>query len=157
IAAGASERALDLDLERRTGELRTLYAILLLPLLLAAVGAASALSSAPAVIGAAVAAAIAWFLLQRRLRAPDRAVVGHDGLALTTNGQTRFIPYATLADVGSSGDLVVLALEDDTHLYASLLAPGSGPARAMAERRRDWLVARIREQLAAHRAGGEAN
>jgi hypothetical protein len=157
VAAGAAERALDLDLQRRAGARRTAYAVLLLPILLGGVAMAAAFASLEAVIGTSVGTALAWWLLQRRLHRPDRLVVGHDGVAITDETGTRFVPYAGLHQVGAAGDAVELDLADGTSVLARLLTPGRGPAREMAERRRDHLVERIRAQLAAYRAGGDEN
>lgn len=157
VAAGATERALDLGLRRELGAGRALTAALLIPLMFAALAVVERQRSVPAIMAVAAAFGVAWFLVISRFGLPERVLVGHDGLALEGPRGARFVPYARIDAVSPTVDGVALSLNDEPHggrVFLRLLRPRVGRSLDLALRRRDHLLARIRGELAAWRAGG---
>jgi hypothetical protein len=156
VAAGATGRALELALQRDVSAARVIAACLLLPLLVPLLAAASRFQSVPVLMTVGAAFAVAWYIVLTRFGAPERLLVGHDGIALEGDRGTRFISYARVSTVAPSVDGVVLGLDDFSHVSVRLLRPRAGRALDLALKRRNCLAAKIHAELEAFRkAGGE--
>jgi hypothetical protein len=151
IAAGATDRALDLTLHRRATALRVAAAVVAIPLIGAAIGLASLTDSTAVVVATSAAHALAWAWLTARYGTPTRLLVGHDGLALHGGGKTRFIPWTKLAGASISPDGIALELEDQPAIPVRLLAATDHAQSGLARRRRDSLVERIQREIAHQR------
>ncbi len=151
LARGATDRALGLALRRRATAVRVVAAILTMPVLAAAIGAASLTDSAAVVVATAATLTVAWAWLTMRFGAPTWLVVGHDGLAIHGGGKTRFLAWAELDDVSADEDGVVLFPVGQPLIPVRLLAGRERFAAGLARLRRDQLVVRIRDELATRR------
>jgi hypothetical protein len=154
IAAGATERALELSIQRRTTGGRIFAAIAGLPVVGVLLELAATTDSLPAVVGASALLGVIWFLFLTRFGAPRRVVVGHDGIALEGDGRSAFLPYATLTAAYPSLDGVILERPNGATIPVALLPGRAGREGELSRLRRDHLVETIRGELAAWRAGG---
>jgi hypothetical protein len=151
LAAGASDRALDLGLRRRATAARVVVAIVTMPVIAAAIGAASFTRSAAVVVATAATLTLAWAWLTMRFGSPTRLLVGHDGLALHGGGKTRFFAWAGVDDVSTDDDGIVLFPVGEPLIHVRLLAGRERYGAGLARLRRDHLVARIRDELGTRR------
>lgn len=154
LAAGATERALDLGLRRELSGTRAAVAAVLVPAMFVALAVVERLSSVPAIMGVAAAFGVVFFAVVSRFGMPERLLVGRDGLALEGPRRARFVTYARIDEVWPTVDGVVLRLHGGGRVPLRLLRPRVGRSLSLALRRRDHLLARIRGELAAFREGG---
>ncbi len=147
IASGATERALELSIQRRVGFLRMLAGIGLMPALALLLFVASFFDSVVVVVLLALVFGVVWFYFLSRAGMPRLLVVGHDGIALEGGKQTLYFPYAEIERVEPSLDGIELTLDDDTTIPIALFPSEIDWVRDLARRRRDLLLQKIRAAL----------
>lgn len=153
LAAGATERALDLAV-RRASAARIAIAVALTPICAAVIFVLAALESAGGVIGAAAALGVGWTLFVTRFGAPQRILVGHDGVALEGVRGQSFLPYRRILGVRATPTGVILEVADGAEIPVNLLRRAH-IGLDLSARRRDALVAKIEAELKAADSAGD--